>query len=345
MNRQIHDEAADFFVELRTDGDTPARRTQFDAWLRRSPEHIKAYLQVVSGWEDARHVAAPGIDELVALARSDTNVHQFRVPLSRAERAVDAIRQRSPGRVAIAVAAAVVLVTLAVALYALAGGFLGTLYSTKAGERLTLQLSDGSTISLNTLSKVRVRFSTTSRAVELIDGQALFKVAKDATRPFTVSTDVTQVRALGTAFDVRRSNAKTIVTVVEGTVAVSEERPFWKAPIGTAPASGAAVVLTANQQTVATPSSIDKPRSANAVDATAWTQGRLVFDAVALREVIAEFNRYGTHRLVLDPKFDRLSITAAFDSADPTSLVNFLRTLPDLEIREGEDTTLIVPSR
>ena len=80
--------------------------------------------------------------------------------------------------------------------------------------------SDGSTLELNAHSKVRVTLREHERDVELIDGQAMFRVAKDHSRPFIVHSGESEVRAVGTQFDVNRHRSGTTITVIEGRVAV-----------------------------------------------------------------------------------------------------------------------------
>jgi transmembrane sensor len=93
-------------------------------------------------------------------------------------------------------------------------------YATTLGEQRSLALNDGSTVQLNSLSKIRIRYSQYERTVDLVEGQALFHVAKDSTRPFIVYSGQTRVRAVGTQFDVYRKADGIVVTVVEGRVAV-----------------------------------------------------------------------------------------------------------------------------
>src|SRR5260221_5540279 len=93
-------------------------------------------------------------------------------------------------------------------------------YSTDVGERRSLTLDDGSTVDLNARSKVRIEFSKAERRVDLIEGQALFQVAKNMDRPFIVKSGEATVRAVGTQFDVDRKATGTTVTVLEGRVVV-----------------------------------------------------------------------------------------------------------------------------
>jgi transmembrane sensor len=93
-------------------------------------------------------------------------------------------------------------------------------YATTFGEQRSITLDDGSVVDINSHSKIRVRYSATERDVELLEGQALFRVAKNASRPFWVSSATTRVRAVGTEFDVYKRRSGTVVSVIEGRVAV-----------------------------------------------------------------------------------------------------------------------------
>jgi transmembrane sensor len=112
-------------------------------------------------------------------------------------------------------------------------------YSTDIGEQRSIRLDDGSTVELNARSKIRVALQEHQRDVELIDGQALFRVAKDHSRPFIVHTGDTNVLAVGTQFDVYKHHDGTTVTVVEGRVAVFSANPptAGQAPDLTIPAT------------------------------------------------------------------------------------------------------------
>jgi transmembrane sensor len=122
-------------------------------------------------------------------------------------------------------------------------------YSTALGEQRSIQFEDGSTVELNSLSKIRVKYSKQERDVELVEGQALFHVAHDTGRPFIVAVGGTRVRAVGTQFDVYKKSNGTVVTVVEGRVAV------YSAPQGMLPkASGEAPTLRAPMSESGAPS-------------------------------------------------------------------------------------------
>jgi transmembrane sensor len=239
--RLILEEASEWFVDFRV-GDVDAQaRARFDEWLRRSPEHIRAYMEIAKTYVELPTLQLAGkldIDALIAYAHSGENVlpfdnaesapaidsHAPSVPNSR-----DGIRMEPAGRArhrryGSLAASSCALVLLIVGALWLRSEHYPT-YSTDIGERRSITLADGSTVDLNARSRIQIEFSGAERHVELLDGQALFQVAKDKNRPFIVRSGDATVRAVGTQFDVYRKENGTTVTVLEGRVAVySNER-------------------------------------------------------------------------------------------------------------------------
>jgi transmembrane sensor len=222
-------------------------------------------------------------------------------------------------------------------------------YATAIGEQRAIQLQDGSTVELNSYSKLAVHFSRHERDVKLIKGQALFQVAKDARRPFVVASGDTTVRAVGTQFDVYMKDSGTIVTVLEGRVAILTDHPtsdFQRTDGATnrtvplafpaaAPTPATSVLLSAGQQLTVTASSVRKTEHANVVSATAWTDHQIVFEGASLTDVADEFNRYNRKHLVIDgSRIDTFHISGVFSSTDPESLIRFLRDRPGLRVVE-----------
>src|SRR5262249_33751548 len=153
---------------------------------------------------------------LLAAARSEANI----VPLREAHVAATEIPTQSPRRLRRTLAASILLTALGVLAWYGYDTHIRNVYTTGIGEQHRITLADGSIVELNAQSKIRVRYKDRRRDVELLDGQALFQVAHDTTRPFIVHTDSTNIRAVGTQFDVYRKSTGTVVTVLEGTVAV-----------------------------------------------------------------------------------------------------------------------------
>ena len=379
-NGQVYQEACEWFVEFRLGEPDDTARRAFHAWLKESPAHMGAYLDVSANWT---RVAAIDVgarwskEQLIEDARRDT---QSVVTLCAARTAPSAqaaqSRFSSTRRRRLVCAAALAAVSL-----------IGCVlwvnqdprYSTGTGEQRSLALSDGSTVQLDSLSKIRIRYTEHERSVELLKGQALFHVAKDSTRPFIVHSGQTSVRAVGTQFDVRRNDSDagtpeflsherattTVVTVVEGRVAVFPEReannvrtshanegrpaaleiegvrnpvPGNKIPADIAQRAGeAAIVLTAGEQITVSPDATHKSLHPNLAGATAWTQRQLVFDATPLSEVAEEFNRYNERQLrIRDPSLLGFQIDGVFSSTDLASLLRFLRERPEMRVTETE---------
>jgi transmembrane sensor len=370
LSPEILQEASDWFVEFSEGTIDAEARERFDAWLRRSPEHVEAYLKITALWEEAPLLEKGRTlesDDLVAKARGESNVTALKPvncstasleqhtdekpqPKSAASPNGIPVPRRTVSAMALAYAACLgVLLVGGSWLYAQRGT-----YSTGIGEARSVRLEDGSTVELNSRSKVRVRFSQHRRDVELLAGQALFLVAKDKTRPFIVATDDTHVRALGTQFDVYRKGDGTVVTVLDGLVAVlsneivaptqpnSTPPPVQTtiaevAPSSLAPQTGE-ILLAAGEQLTVTPHAVSPPGRADLAIASAWTQGKIAFQGAPLSEVAAEFNRYNTRQLVIvDSALKAVKISGVFSSTDPDSLLRFLRDLPGIHVMEMSD--------
>jgi transmembrane sensor len=341
-NHQILDEASGWFVDFRA-GDIDARARQaFHEWLRRSPDHIQAYLDIAATYAELPDPTTNGELDVQALidkarASADLNV----VPLeTRSARASLERRHKFSGKRVLAIAASLMLTALAL------GSWLyieRDTYSTGVGEQRSLTLADGSTVELNSRSRIRVRYTDDERRIDLLEGQALFQVTKNKQRPFIVDIDNTQVRAVGTQFDVYRKRSGTVVTVVEGRVAV-----LPASEVGTAdnvePAAEAlavaetpAIFLAAGEQLTVSQKTATQPQAVNPKTATAWTQRHLVFESASLNEVAEEFNRYSARPIVIeDREFDTFHVSGTYSSTNPESLLRFLRIQPGIKVIESD---------
>lgn len=328
-------EASAWFIEFRTGELSQADRDRFTRWIRTSPQHIRAYLEVAEGWAalpDATVQERFDLEAMIAAAQ-DTTENVIALP-SRSARHGAAKSSHKPLR---AVAAMVCLCTLiSLAWLAIRES---NVYRTGIGEQRTLRLADGSTVELNARSVIRVRLSQGERRVVLLEGQALFKVAKDSKRPFVVDGGTARIRAVGTEFDVYRRPDRTTVTVVEGRVVVWQATPSWpSAHDEVREAESTQVMLAAGEQLAVAPKSIERIAAVDVTASTAWTQNRLVFDDTPLREVADEFNRYNTRRLVIiDAELQRVGISGRYSSTDPAGLIDFLHAQPVLDVVETPD--------
>jgi len=209
-----------------------------------------------------------------------------------------------------------------------------TVFATGVGEQRLVQLADGSSIRLDTASRIRVRFADDRRLVNLERGQALFTVAHDRTRPFIVEAGGTQVTAVGTVFDVRRDGATVSVTLVSGAVDVTPE------------GEGRAVRrMAAGEQTRVSSNGLDT----QAVDVeaeTSWTDGRIVFRDTPLRQAVSEVNRYLTAKIELDAaSLDAVPVNGVFRTGDRDAFVSTASQVFELEVSPGPDGTVRLSER
>jgi len=375
-NEQVYAEASEWVVDVRAGDMDAAAREQLDAWFRRSPEHIRAFLQLsclCEELEESELDRGKGLEALIAEARASTNVATLAgESFASSRHGPDPLHRRIAHTSSVGILtlsrflswpsgalAAVVLAYLGFGIVALKV-YWDPNYAAGTGEQRTVHLTDGSTVVLNSRSRIRVLYSERERDVELVEGQALFSVAKDHVRPFVVQSAGTRVRAVGTQFDVYRKATGTQVTVVEGRVAVfapapgnvgvEGEIPFSStealsshedrlpAPFTAGDSVGEAspVLVSTGEQVTVTNQEVPEPRPADLRAATAWTQRKLVFDMTPLAEVVQEFNRYNTRKLVVsDAALVEFHVTGIFSSADPTSLLQFLQAQGDIDVVEA----------
>ena len=205
-------------------------------------------------------------------------------------------------------------------------------YATTVGERSQIRLADGSSVVLDADSRITVALGRTARTVQLTRGQALFEVAHDVRRPFTVTAGDLKVTALGTRFDVRRDSGRDAhVTLLQGRVQVRAARSPGPTELALAP----------GQETSTARPTV---RAAQGDDAVAWTSGRLVFHAQTLSDVVAEANRYSRRRLTLepDPHLDSVRVTGSFVAGDTPSIAQALADLYDLKVEGRPDGELVL---
>ena len=344
INSQIVEEASSWFIECRAGDLDESGRLEFDTWLRRSPEHLRVYLEVAAIWNEGPALdpmgkwdgatliaqAAEDPDNVVAL-KEFTADHKAKPSADHVKVPNDSPQQRRyiprPGKRGLALAASLagVLATAATWLWS---QMHSSVYTTGLGEQRSLKLADSSTVEMNSRSRVHVHYTRDERAVDILAGEALFNVTKDPARPFVVGVGGTRVRVVGTQFDVYKKAHTTVVTVVEGQVSVV-------APAPALPKSGTPMLVSAGEQLTMTPNLAKLVEHTNLAAVTAWTQRRIVFDSANLMEVAEEFNRYNSRQLVIEtPELFQFHISGTFSSTDPESFVRFLRERPDVRVIE-----------
>jgi transmembrane sensor len=209
-------------------------------------------------------------------------------------------------------------------------------FETGHGKQLTQRLADHSVLHLNTDSAVSVRYSNSERLVTLLSGQAEIEVAHETNRAFRVHTQSADIIDIGTQFDVRLEQGSTVVTVVQGRVAVGPQKSSRKFAVRS-------IELTANQQLrvvtgewPATPVAVDAER------ATSWLHRQIAFDHEPLETVAAEYNRYTAKPIeIVTPALRQLRISGVFATDDADAFIAFLRSLKGVRVEVTENRILV----
>ncbi len=315
------------------------------AWLKTSPVHVEEFLGVSTiarDLKEARTDPEYSLEAILARAKAteDTPVQSLR------SRVIDALKAGTSGRWLTAVVAMAACAVLSLGLllrwnvrpieHPLApDGITALHFETRHGEQLTRRLADNSVLHLNTDSAVTIRYGKTERLVMLTSGQAEFEVAHEPDRAFRVFAGSAEVVDLGTKFDVHLEHDSTVVTVIEGRVAVGPSSMLEKlGPNSSQNHPPRFVQLGADQQIRVTEAEWPAtPIAVDAQSATAWLRREIVFDHEPLEHVAAEYNRYTRNRSRSPhPRLRNLQISGVFATDDPEAFIAFLRSLKGVRV-------------
>lgn len=337
---RISEQAALRLIRLQEDSSKQARE-DYLAWSRLSAHHVhemlfaQAVVTELDGMDPLRTIdvdALPTLPELASIPLDSQLVSPELLPQ----------RRRYWPRVA-ALAASVVIATLGWALFNTT--WLGAnTYVTAVGEQRSVKLEDGSVMVLNTATRAKVDFSDTRRTIRLLEGEALFMVRHDPSRPFAVSTNSGTVVAVGTQFNVYQRADTTRVSVIEGVVRIDTDAAKESSLVAANPvrATGEAARLSAGDEAIIHDGLVARAEQPDVQRSVAWRTRQLVFRDRELSEVATEFNRYNKAKIVVEGEALRVrSISGVFEADDPQPLIDFLRSDPKLEIVNGKDEIII----
>ncbi len=207
-------------------------------------------------------------------------------------------------------------------------------FSTAIGELESIDLADGSTITLNTNTRLEVLLSDKQRRITLEHGEAFFEVAKDSNRPFIVESCSSEVQAIGTAFNVHCSLGSSAVAVTEGIVKVTDIMSNRSAENSQTLKMGESIVLQDTGGLMA-PDKIDINRIAS------WRRGELIFSNTRLSDVLDEINRYSNRPIGLgSPELQSIRVTGRFGLEDRALLLKALKRSLSLSSETSEDGTV-----
>lgn len=295
---RVRSEASVWLAVLRSSERSPEMEATFEAWLDEDAAHHRAFFAITRTWQ------------LLGAAGAQLRADQRRKKLH---------RQRLVG----AMAACLVV---AVGVPAWFAAFPVQHLETQHGELRTVVLSDGSRVTLNTGTRMAVRYMFNRRSIKLEKGEAAFDVAHDKRRPFVVSADGEDIAALGTSFIVR--------TLAEGQLGVTLTEGRLKLTRSAAGPKAEPIVLTAGQGW--TPrGGVRQLASSDLEQAAAWRRGEVVFNNTSLSAAVTEMNRYGGKPLYLDvSQADEFKISGVFRIEDGDAFAKTLAALYGLTVEE-----------
>ena len=298
-------EASVWLIRLQDEAVSDTELEAWGRWMAESPKHAAAFDDLSALWD------ASGALDSAALLRAREN----RTSRQQADAAViyaSRDRRWSPKWVAglaasvIAAAGALFLITKPTPPTDIA-----QVYATSIGERRQVVLPDGSRVDLDAATEAAVVYRNDRRDIELRRGQAFFTVVSAPNRPFVVTANGVQSRAVGTRFAVsHRANQGLEVTVVEGRVRIGMVHTKYADSPQVDALSGQRVTFSAL-------TGLEPPREVNAALATAWREGIVVYQGEPLANVIDDLNRYSRVPIRLqDPALGHEKVTGRWELAD-----------------------------
>jgi transmembrane sensor len=327
-NRML-DEAARWFARLQAADCSLQERAAFRKWKAADERHALAYEQASQ--------AAASIDQLMALdPRMQALLDEALIPAV-ARDVAEPVRSRGRVRQWAIPAALAASVALAFVSLRFVGDDTpapdGVVLQAEAAPR-TVELEDGSTVQMDVNTKLRVLMTAGRREVTLEAGRAMFDVASDRSRPFSVAAATSRTVALGTQFQVELDRSKVVVTLAEGSVAIDNEAPtqIWRERLHPGEQLQIDVASAARDKRVVDPSVV-----------TSWTRGRLVFRNTRLVEAIEQVNRYSTKKVRLgDPGLGDLRVAGNFIAGDSDLIVDALASALPLRVVDGGEKEIIL---
>ena len=342
-HEEIREQACLWLARLDA-GATPQEREQLAAWLAESPHHGRMLLNMAAMWD----LAGTQLSELSEI-----------FPLAQKSLALQSARRRF-----LALAASVAAVST------LGGGTWFALramgnwqqsFETAVGGRKQVDLPDGSELTLNTDTRLRVQFSRNERKVLLERGEGFFSVASDAQRPFRVYVGSRVVEAVGTAFTVQHTQRKDLeIMVTEGKVnflelAVEVDSAKGEAA-SSAPPPAAGELPVQRRTPVVAGERVTVTQNAQALERatlqpeelelkTAWRVGMLVFQGDTLETVLQEVSRYTTVRLEAEESIRDIQIEGYFRAGDINGLLVSMERNFKIGSEEAEDGRILLTAR
>lgn len=324
QDRSIRERAAEWLARQQGGTMSATESDALEQWLQADPQHRQAFVQCQQ------------LSLMTDFLKDDPDLSDGLPEIRKSVERRSRVRSRLHW-----VGAVAAVMLIAVASVFTRNYYVVEYYQTGIGEQRVVHLDDGSTLMLNTDSRVGVRYHRDQRALFLERGEAFFMVAKNPSRPFVVNVQDAQVRALGTAFNVALRAERVRVAVTQGVVEVQSESDLGHPQQLVKMLPGQGVRFS-----VARPQDNSGVVPINLEKITAWQTRRIYFDNDRLEDAIAEYNRYTTRKMVLvGDALSNQRISGVFNVGDADGLAFALKQGFGARIKKNDRRILVLAPR
>lgn len=341
-SREIEHTAAAWLARRDAGGWSERDQQQLDAWLDEAVAHRVAFIRLDAAWRQSGRLQAlgAGTSTDTVPARGSWAHPSFAgqdAPVGKQPLRTDRRSGYRPLFRGLAVAAMLALVVSLALGWRHYTAVEQAAYHTAIGDLQEVPLTDGSTATLSSNSRVTVTMSHGERHIDLQQGEAFFTVTKDSERPFVVSAGGRRVIAVGTRFAVRRDAGDLRVVVTQGLVRLeSDNRPDGRRqPTTLLPAGSVATVSDAG--VVVSSGSVQQ-----AEEFLSWRSGFVSFHDTPLAIAATEFNRYNARKIVIgDASVGAMRVGGNFRWSNTDAFVRLLAQGFPIKVRQQGDEIVL----
>ncbi|MCB5307100.1 FecR family protein [Yersinia massiliensis] len=308
LNVEIDEQAALWFSRSQARRLTNEEQQQLDTWLQSAPSHAEAYRQMQQIWGECALIPRP-----VSAPQPKKHLSRWRPLRSCA-------------------AGLFFLVALLLPMSQLPLLLTNDIQLQTAQNSREIVLSDGTRVHVNRHSQIRVHYAKENRQLWLDQGEIFLQVASNKTRPFLVYAGESQVKVVGTAFDVRYEKGEVAVAVKQGIVAMTG-RPNM-----------AAVMLHAGDRAQLIP---EKKRlllsQLPVAEIGEWRSGQLLFRNRPLGELLSELQRYRQGNIeLIDASLAQLPVSGSLDLNRPDEFLDSLPLLLAVNVTHDDKGNVLI---
>lgn len=325
MNKRqdVDGQAAKWVADMLSGDNRVHMEAELESWRQENGDHAKAFDELLNMTESLDAVGE------AALQEEWTRELEAAAEDRQRQRWIAGISSIAAGFVVVAVMAASMLI----------GGPEPITYETVKGQRSTIALEDGTVMQLNTDTRVVALLEDDERHVTIERGEAFFNVKRDEERPFLVDAGQTQVKVLGTKFNVRLGASSNVVSVLSGLVSVAQRSNEDTAQeMAQLHAGEQAEHLAGRNEALVEPFDEES--------VLAWRTGKASYEAVPLGAVVEDLNRYFESRLeIVDSSLADLPVTGTFNLTDQNVVIDALESAFSIMAVKRVDGVILLYAR